>query len=87
MNGDDFAMCSLLYDGHLVYDNDTLESLAEYGVDEEEIRAGVRFEMNARRECFSCPDTTTADLQRLAVVCRKLLPPSAWGYRSIRSGS
>ncbi|EJT49218.1 hypothetical protein A1Q1_01699 [Trichosporon asahii var. asahii CBS 2479] len=39
----------LLYDGHLVYDNDTLESLAEYGVDEEEIRAGVRFEMNARQ--------------------------------------
>lgn len=40
----------LLYDGHLVHDNDTLESLAEHGVDEEEIRAGVRFEMNARRE-------------------------------------
>lgn len=43
-------MGRLLYDGHLVHDNDTLESLAEHGVDEEEIRAGVRFEMNARRE-------------------------------------
>lgn len=59
---------SLLYDGHLVHDHDTLQSLAKHGVDDEEIRAGVQFEMNARRE--SCPNR--ADAQRSAVSLWKL---------------
>lgn len=40
----------LLYDGHVVKDGDSLAGLCALGVDEDELRAGVHFEMNARRE-------------------------------------